>query len=78
MRYDRHMTFQATIGLRCPAWRFVAHEAQYTVTVGKAFRERKRPCTLIVLWVPGQENSWVLLTDEAPKALDLGAYGMCV
>ena len=78
MRYDRHMTFQATTGPRWPAWRFVAREGQYTVTTGKAFRERKRACTLIVLWAPGQETPWVLLTDEAPEAVDLGAYGMRV
>ena len=78
MRYDQHITFQATTGPRGPAWRFVAREGQYTVTAGKAFRERKRRCTLIVLWVPGQENPWVLLTDEAPAAVKLGAYGMRV
>ena len=37
------------------AWRFVAGEGQYTVTAGKAFRERKRRCTLIVLWMPDRE-----------------------
>ena len=78
MRYDRHMTFQATTGPRWPAWRFVARAGQYTVTTGKAFRERKRACTLIVLWAPGQETPWVLLTDEAPEAVDLGAYGLRV
>lgn len=78
MRYDRHMTFQATTGPRWPAWRFVAREGQYTVTAGKAFRDRKRSCTLIVLWVPGQEAPWVVLTDEAPDDVALGAYGMRV
>ena len=78
MRYDRHMTFQATTGPRWPAWRFVAREGQYTVTAGKAFRERKRSCTLIVLWVPGQEHPWVVLTDEAPDDVELGAYGLRV
>lgn len=78
MRYDRHMTFQATTGPRGPAWRFVAREGQYTVTAGRAFRQRKRPCTLIVLWVPGQETPWILLTDEPPDTVDLGAYGMRV
>ncbi len=78
MRYDRHMTFQAKTGPRWPAWRFVAREGQYTVTAGKAFRERKRRCTLIVLWVPGQDHPWVVLTDEAPDAVDLGAYGLRV
>ena len=78
MRYDRHMTFQATTGPRWPAWRFVAGEGQYTVTAGKAFRDRKRSCTLIVLWVPGQEAPWVVLTDEPPDDVDLGAYGLRV
>jgi len=78
MRYDRHMTFQATTGPRWPAWRFVAREGQYTVTAGKAFRERKRRCTLIVLWVPGQDHPWVVLTDELPDDVGLGAYGMRV
>ena len=78
MRYDRNMTFQATTGPRWPAWRFVARAGQYTVTAGKAFRERKRSCTLIVLWVPGQEAPWVVLTDEAPEDVDLGAYGLRV
>ena len=78
MRYDRHMTFQAATGPRWPAWRFVAREGQYTVTAGRAFRARKRSCTLIVLWVSGQETPWVLLTDEAPDCVDLGAYGMRV
>ena len=78
MRYDRHMTFQAATGPRWPAWRFVAREGQYTVTAGKAFRERKRACTLIGLWASGQETPWVLLTDEAPGNVDLGAYGMRV
>ena len=78
MRYDRHMTFQATTGPRWPAWRFVAGEGQYTVTAGKAFRDRKRPCTLIVLWAPGQKAPWVVLTDEAPDDVDLGAYGLRV
>ena len=78
MRYDRNMTFQAVTGPRGPAWRFVAREGQYTVTAGKAFRERKRSCTLIVLWVPGQEVPWVVLTDEAPDDVELGAYGMRV
>ncbi len=78
LRYDRHMTFQATTGPRWPAWRFVAREGQYTVTAGKAFRERKRCCTLIVLWVPGQDHPWVVLTDEAPDTVDLGAYGLRV
>ena len=36
------------------------------------------PCTLIVLWVPGQEAPWVVLTDEAPEDVELGAYGMRV
>ena len=78
MRYDRHITFQATTGPRWPAWRFVAREGQYTVTSGRAFRARKRPCTLIVLWVPGQAIPWVVLTDEPPDDVDLGAYGMRV
>ena len=78
MRYDRHITFQATTGQRWPAWCFVAHAGQYTVTAGRAFRERKRRCTLIVLWVPGQETPWVVLTDEPPDAVDLGAYGLRV
>ncbi len=78
LRYDRHMTFQATTGPRWPAWRFVAREGQYTVTAGRAFRQRKRRCTLIVLWVPGQATPWVLLTDEDPDDVDLGAYGMRV
>ncbi len=78
MRYDRNMTFQATTGPRGPAWRFVAREGQYTVTAGKAFRERKRSCTLIVLWVPSQEAPWVVPADEAPEDVELGAYGMRV
>ena len=77
LRYDRHMTFQATTGPRGPAGRFVAHEGQYTVTAGRAFRARKRRCTLIVLWLPGQATPWVVLTDEPPD-VDLGAYGMRV
>jgi len=56
----------------------VAREGQYTVTAGKAFRARKRACTLIVLWVPGQDHPWVVLTDEAPDDVDLGAYGLRV
>ena len=44
----------------------------------KAIRERKRCCTLIVLWVPGQEAPWVVPADEAPDDVDLGAYGMRV
>ena len=57
----------------------MARAGQYTVTAGKAFRTRKRPCTLIVLWVPGQESPWVVvLTDEPPDAVDLGAYGLRV
>ena len=72
------MTFQATTGPRWPAWRFVAREGQYTVTAGKAFRERKRSCTLIVLWVPGQDHPWVVPADEAPDDVDLGAYGLRV
>jgi len=78
LRYDRHMTFQAATGPRWPAWRFVAGEGQYTVTAGRAFHVRKRRCTLIVLWVPGQEAPWVLLTDEPPDRVQLGAYGMRV
>ncbi len=78
LRYDRPMTFQATTGPRWPAWRFVARAGQYTVTAGKAFHRRQRRGTLIVLWVPGQETPWVLLTDEAPADVDLGAYGMRV
>ncbi|MCY4521928.1 MAG: hypothetical protein OXC13_14275 [Caldilineaceae bacterium] len=66
MRYDRYMTFQTTTGPRWPAWRFVARTGPYTVTGGRAFHTRKRPCTLIVLWVPGQESPWVVLTDELP------------
>ena len=31
-----------------------------------------------MLWVPGQEAPWVVLTDEAPDAVDLGAYGLRV
>ena len=77
MRYDRHMTFQATTGPRS-AWRFVAREGQYTVTAEKAFRARKRACTLIVLRVPGQDHPWVVLTDEPPDDVDLGAYGLRV
>ena len=56
----------------------MAREGQYTVTAGKAFRDRKRSCTLIVLWVPGRETPWVVLMDEAPDDVDLGAYGMRV
>ena len=29
-------------------------------------------------WMPDQEAPWVVLTDEAPEAVDLGAYGMRV
>jgi len=72
------MTFQATTGPRWPAGRFVAREGQYTVTAGKAFRTRKRSCTLIVLRVPGQDHPWVVLTDEPPDDVDLGAYGLRV
>ena len=32
----------------------------------------------VVLWVPGQDHPWVVLTDEAPDAVDLGAYGLRV
>ena len=78
MRYDRHITFPATTGPRGPAWRFVARPGQYTVTVGRAFRQRKRRGTLIVLWMPGQETPWVVLTDESPDDVDLGAYGLRV
>ena len=53
MRYDRHKTFQATTGPHGPAWRFVAHEGQYMVTVGRVFRRHQRCCTLIMFWVPG-------------------------
>ncbi len=42
MRYDRHMTFQVATGPRGPAWGFVARAGPYTVTAGKASRERKR------------------------------------
>ncbi len=31
-----------------------------------------------MLWVPGQETPWVLLTDEPPDRVELGAYGMRV
>ena len=65
-------------GSRRPAWRFVLHKGQYTVTAGQAFRERKRRCTLIALWVPGQETPWGVLTDELPKHVDLGAYSLRV
>ncbi len=75
LRYDRHMTFQAKTGPRWPAWRFVARAGQYTVTAGRAFHTRKRPCTLIVLWIPGQASPWVVLMDEPPDDVDLGAYG---
>jgi hypothetical protein len=78
LRHDRHMTFQATTGHRGPAGRFVAREGQYTVTAGRAFSRRQRCCTLIVLWVPGQATPWVVLTDESPDDVDLGAYGLRV
>ena len=78
MRYDRHITFQAITGPRGPAECFVARPGQYTVTAGRAFRERKRHCTLIVLRVPGQETPWGVLTDESPDDVDLGAYGLRV
>ena len=32
----------------------------------------------IVLRVPGQDHPWVVLTDEAPDDVDLGAYGLRV
>ena len=31
-----------------------------------------------MLWVPGQETAWVLLMDEPPDRVELGAYGMRV
>ncbi len=78
MRYDRHMTFPAATGPRRPAWRFVAEEGPYTVTARQAFRQRPRRCTLSLLWAPGPAAPWVVLTDEAPTVVDLGAYGMRV
>jgi hypothetical protein len=78
MRYDRHITFQATAGTRWPAGRFVAHAGQYTVTAGRAFCERNRRGTLIVLRVPGQETPRVVPADELPDDVDLGAYGLRV
>ena len=78
MRYDRHITFQATTGPRWPARCFVARAGPYTVAAGRAFRQRKRRCTLIVLWVPGQETPWGVLMDELPDDVDLGAYGLRV
>ena len=56
----------------------MAREGPYTVTAGRAFRTRKRRCILIVLWAPGQATPRVLLTDEPPNRVDLGAYGMRV
>lgn len=48
------------------------------MTAGRAFRERKRLCTLSVLWRPDQETPWVLPEDESPDRADLGAYGLRV
>ncbi len=60
MRYELHMIFQAETGPR---------------RAGRAFRRRKRHCTLIVLRVPGQETPWILLTDESPDDAELDAQG---
>ena len=76
MLYDWHITFRAPTGPRGPAWRCVVGEGQYTVMAGRAFYRRKQPCTLIVLWILGRANPWVLLTDEAPEDAVLGAYGI--
>ena len=48
---------------------------RYTVRAGWAFRERKRRCTLIVLWMLDRESPWVVLTDESSDDVDLGACG---
>ena len=77
MHHDRHITFQATTEPRWPSVRVVARPGQYTVTTGRAFRQRKRRCTLIVLRVPGPEAPRVMPADE-PARVDLGAYGMRV
>ena len=63
MCYDRHMIFQTATRPRCPAWYFVAHEVQYTVTASRAFRWRKRRCTLLVLWAPASDLTGVTLWD---------------
>ncbi len=78
MRYPHHITFQTPAGPRRPARQFIARPGQYTVTTGRAFREHKRCCTLLVLWGPDQPAPWVVLTDEAPDQVDLGAYGLRV
>ena len=56
----------------------MAGEGPHTATAGKAFRERKRPCTLTGLRVPGRENPWGLPTDEFPWDVGRGACGMRV
>ncbi len=73
LRYDRHLTFQAPTGPWGPTWCFVARAGPDTVTTGLAIRRQKRRCTLIVLWGPGQAAPWMVLTDEPPAAVDLGA-----
>ncbi len=78
MRYPHHITFQAPTGPRGRARQFVAGPGPYTVTEGWAFHRQKRRCTLLVLWEPRQEAPWVVLTDEAPAAVDVGTYGMRV
>lgn len=48
------------------------------IGTGMAFKDKpdRRAGTLLVVWARDQEEPWVLLTDLAPDAVEVGWYGL--
>jgi hypothetical protein len=77
LRIRRHYTFRPRHGRRCRADAWAQME---TAWVGQGClakrQDRRREVTLIVVWVAGQAEPWVLITNLPPTEVGVSWYAL--
>jgi hypothetical protein len=77
LRLTGSITFAPCGGPRQPARHLVPGPGHAWVGTGVAFTgQRRRAGTLIVVWVTGQQDPWLLLTDLRPRQVGIAWYGL--
>ncbi len=77
LRLTGSITFAPRGQRRQPARELVPGPGHAWVGAGVAFKDqRRRAGTLIVVWVEGQQNPWLLFTDLRPRAVGIAWYGL--
>jgi hypothetical protein len=77
LRLVGSVTFAPHGQQRQPARQLVPGPGHAWVGRGVAFKDqRRRAGTLIVVWVEGQEDPWLLLTDLRPRKVGIAWYGL--